>query len=179
MRRFVRMFRRRKQRDLASDQSGVAAIEFALIGMGMFTMLSGAVDVTYAITINRDLHRVAAEIALVLAASPTEERFDETIQSILARRANIAPQLPTMQLGMARFREKNNQVEGNSLGGTMTSLPADISARALALLNEGDSGVAVLVTYTHRPIILGLADDWGFRTKNFRATVETVRLRAP
>jgi len=179
MRQFVRMFRRSKRHDMVGDQSGVAAVEFALIGMGMFTMLSGAVDVTNAITIQRDLNRVAVEIALVLAACPTEGRVDETIQAIMEKRANIAPQLPTMQLGMVRFREKNNQIDGNSVGGTMTFLPGDMSTRALALLKEGDSGVAVLVTYTHQPIILGLADDWGFRTKNFRATVETIRLRAP
>jgi hypothetical protein len=51
----------------------------------------------------------------------------------------------------------------------MTYLPADINAQALAMLANGDSGVAVLATYTHKPVILGLADDWGFTTKNFRA----------
>ncbi|WID99558.1 hypothetical protein QO058_22835 [Bosea vestrisii] len=154
-------------------------MEFALISTAMFALLSGAVDLTQAITIKRDLNRVAAEAAMVLAACPNEDCFNQTMQSIMARRANIAPKLPTMQLGMARFREKNNQIEANSLGGTMTFLPADLSARALALLADGDSGVAVLATYTHQPIILGLADDWGFTTKNFRAATVTIRLRAP
>lgn len=40
---------------------------------------------------------------------------------------------------------------------------------AMARMAEGDRGVAVLATYTHTPIILGLADDWGFTTKNFRS----------
>lgn len=178
MRRITDFLRRAPRRDIVRDQSGVAAIEFALISTAMFAMLSGAVDLTQAITIQRDLNRVAAEIAQVLAACPKEDCVDRTIQSILARRGNIAPNLPTMQLGMARFKEVNNQIDGNSMGGTMTFLPPDMNTRALALLANDDSGIAVLATYTHQPIILGLADDWGFTTKNFRAPVVTIRLRA-
>ena len=46
MRRIVDLFRRIPRRDIVRDQSGVAAIEFALVSTGMFAMLSGAVDLT-------------------------------------------------------------------------------------------------------------------------------------
>jgi Flp pilus assembly protein TadG len=177
MKRFAKLFRPSRRRGLLRDQSGVAALEFALLSTGLFVMLSGAVDITQTVSIQRDLNRVASEIAMVLAACPNEACVDLTIQSVMDRKVNIAPQLGTIQLGMARFKEKNNQIDGNSMGGTMTYLPTDMNTRALTLLNDGDSGVAVLATFTHRPIILGLADDWGFTTKNFRAAVVTVRLR--
>lgn len=172
------LFRNAKRRDFVRDERGVAAVEFALISVVMFAMLSAAVDATQAVTIRRDLNRLTAEIAQVLAACLDETCVDNTILSIMGRSANIAPQLGAIQLGMVRFREKNNQIDGNSLGGNMTYLPADMNTRALALLNEGDSGVGVLATYTHQPIILGLARDWGFTTKNFRSSAVTVRRRA-
>ncbi|MDU0342688.1 TadE/TadG family type IV pilus assembly protein [Bosea rubneri] len=177
MKPVARLFRNAKRRSLVRDERGVAAVEFALISAAMFAMLSAAVDATQAVTIRRDLNRLTAEIAQVLAACPNEVCVDTTILSIMDRRANIAPQLGTIQLGMVRFNEKNNQIDGNSLGGNMTYLPADMNARALALLNDGDSGVGVLATYTHQPIILRLADDWGFTTMNFRSSAVTVRLR--
>ncbi|KRE24028.1 hypothetical protein ASE66_01825 [Bosea sp. Root483D1] len=178
MKRFVRMFRRTKQRDLISDQNGVAAVEFALIGMGMFTMLSGAVDITQAITIQRDLNRVAAEVAQVLAACKGAPGCAiPVMEAINARRANIAPNLGTIQLGMAYFTKDNNRVE--EIGGFMTYLPSDMNADAMARLENKDKGVAVLATYTHQPIILGLANDWGFTTKNFRAPRVVLSYRPP
>ena len=157
-----------RRRGLVRDQRGVAAVEFALISTGMFAMLSAAIDLTQMITIQRDLHRLTAEIAQVLAACKENETCrNNAILSINERRVNIAPQLETMQLGMAHFERNNNKID--PIRGTMTYLPADINAQALAMLAEKDTGVAVLATYTHKPIILGLADDWGFTTKNFRA----------
>lgn len=172
------LFRNAKRRNFFRDQRGVAAVEFALISVVMFAMLSAAVDGTQAITIKRDLNRLTAEIAQVLAACSDETCFDTTVLSILDRRANIAPQLGAIQLGMVRFIEKNNQIDSNRLGGNMTYLPADMNTRALALLREDDSGVGVLATYTHQPIILGLARDWGFTTMNFSSSAMTIRRRA-
>jgi Flp pilus assembly protein TadG len=179
MKSIARLFRNAKRRSLVRDERGVAAVEFALISAAMFAMLSAAVDATQAVTIRRDLNRLTAEIAQVLAACSDQLCVDLTIVSIMDRRANIAPQLETIQLGMVRFSKKNNQIDGNSLGGNMTYLPADMNTRALALLREGDSGVGVLATYTHQPIILGLARDWGFTTMNFRSSAMTIRQRAP
>lgn len=175
MRRLARIFRRGSRRGIVRDQSGVAAVEFAFISTAMFAMLSGAVDLTYAITIQRDLNRIAAEIAMALASCPDESCLTQTIQSIGPRRPSIAPALPTIEIGMAYFQEKNNAIDGNSMGGTMTFLPPDMNARALTLLGDLDHGVAVRVSYTHRPIILGFADDWGFTVKNFSAWVVTLR----
>lgn len=178
MGRIVDFFRRARRRSIVKDQGGVAAVEFALISTGMFAMLSGAVDMMNAITIHRDLNRVAAEIVMVLAACSNESCVDRTILSIMDRRGSVAPQFPTMELGMVRFCEKSNQIEGNSVGGNMTYLPADMNTEALTVLTEGDCGVGVRVAFTHRPIILGFANDWGFTTKNFSAVLVTVRSRA-
>lgn len=167
MNRITKLLRRVRRRDIVRNESGLAAVEFALISTGMFAMLSGAVDLTQTITIHRDLNRLVAEIAQVLAACPDETCRNVTIQSINERRANVAPKFASMQLGMAHFDRTNGKID--PIRGTMTFLPADMNAQALSMLADKDKGVAVLATYTHQPIILGLADDWGFTTKNFRA----------
>lgn len=177
MRRFVSIFAGKMRRDIARDERGVAAVEFALISTAAFAMLSAAVDMTQLITTHRDLNRLTAEIAQVLGACPDDSCLAQTIRSIIDRKANIAPKMSTIQLSMAYFTEKNNAIDGNSIGGNMTFLPADISAAALTMLNDKDQGVAVLATYTHEPIILGLADNWGFTTKNFRAFAVNLRRR--
>lgn len=159
---------RRERRGIVRDESGLAAVEFALLSAGMFMFLSGAVDVINTITIHRDLDRFTAEAAQVLASCKGAPACAiATMDAINTRRTNIAPKLGTMQLGMAYFDKANNRLE--NMGGTMTYLPSDMNSQALSMLANGDKGVAVLATYTHQPIILGLADDWGFTTKNFRA----------
>jgi Flp pilus assembly protein TadG len=167
MKQIVRLRGLARRRSLLRDQSGLAAVEFAFVSIGMFAMLSAAVDLTQMITIHRDLGRLTAEIAQALAACPNQTCRNDAILAINDRRINIAPQLESVQLGMAHFDRTNNKID--PIRGTMTYLPADINAQALAMLANGDSGVAVLATYTHKPVILGLADDWGFTTKNFRA----------
>jgi Flp pilus assembly protein TadG len=169
MGRIARLFRPSRKRGLYRDQSGVAAIEFALIGMGMFVMLSGAVDVTQAITIQRDLNRFTAEVAQAVAAAckGAASCAASAMDAVRLRQTNVAPKLGTMQLSMANFDKNNDRVE--NIIGTMTYLPADMNADAMAKLANGDKGVAVLATYTHQPIILSFASNWGFTTKNFRS----------
>jgi Flp pilus assembly protein TadG len=169
MKRIARLLRISKRRDLVRDQSGLAAVEFALISTAMFAMLSGAVDLTQAITIRRDLNRLTAEIAesIAISCKGASGCSISAMDAIRARQANIAPKLATVQLGMATFLKKNNRAD--DIVGTMTYLPTDMNTDAMARMQEGDRGVAVLATYTHTPIILGLADDWGFTTKNFRS----------
>lgn len=178
MKPIARLFRNANQRDLIRDQSGVAAVEFALMSMVMFMMLSGAVDATQAVTIKRDLDRLTAEIAqsIAIACKGASGCSISVMDAIRSRQANIAPQLATVQLGMATFLKKNNRAD--DIVGTMTYLPTDMNTDAMARMAEGDRGVAVLATYTHAPIILGLADDWGFTTKNFRSARVVISSRS-
>ena len=62
------MLKRIRMRRIAGDERGVAAIEFALISTMAFMLLSGAVDLIQVITVQRDLNRITAEAAQVLAA---------------------------------------------------------------------------------------------------------------
>ncbi len=169
MRRFTRLFGPSRRRGLLRDQRGVAAIEFALISTVMFALLSGAVDLTQAIIIQRDLNRFTAEVAQALASTCQGKQscFAAAMETVRARQVNIAPKLATMQTGIANFDRESDRIA--NIIGTMTELPPDMNTRALAIMANGDKGVGVRATYTHRPIILGLADDWGFTTKNFVA----------
>lgn len=168
MRRLIRSFGLRRC-GLGRDQRGVAAVEFALISTAMFAFLSAAVDLTQAITIQRDLNRFTAEVAQALASACKGGAgcFATAMETIRERQVNIVPNLSAMQLGIANFDRDNDRIE--NIIGTMTYLPADMSTQAMSIMANKDKGVGVRVTYTHQPIILGLADDWGFTTKNFTA----------
>jgi len=163
-------------RRIAGDERGVAAIEFALISTMAFALLSGAVDLIQVITVQRDLNRITAEAAQALAACADGSscRTDFPL-ALNDRQVNITPQLSGMQISAASFKRLNNKID--EMVGTMTYLPADMNTIALAMLANGDSGVAVLATYTHKPIILGLAQKWGFTTKDFRAFSVNLRGR--
>jgi Flp pilus assembly protein TadG len=182
MKRMPELLARARRRSFVRDERGVAAIEFALISTGMFAMLSGAVDLTQAITINRDLHRLAAEAAQVVVACPNLDCRRNVFLALNTHGANIAPQLASMQISGAFFGKDNDTIV--NMEGTMTQLPAgppdapvNMRAQALAMLANGDRGVAVLAKYTHQPIILGLAQKWGFSTKNFAAPVVNLASR--
>lgn len=165
----------RVRRGVVRDERGVAAIEFALISTMMFALLSGAVDLVQMITVQRDLNRITAEAAQVLTACSGTSCRAVAAQSFYDRRANIAPQFDGIQIGAVSFTRINDKID--NLVGTMTYLPADMNTAALAMLANNDSGVAVLVTYTHTPIILGFAQKWGFTTKDFRAYSVNLRGR--
>jgi len=171
----VRRLLRRARRGVVRDERGVAAIEFALISTMMFALLSGAVDLVQMITVQRDLNRITAEAAQVLAACSDTSCRAVAAQSFYDRRTNIAPQFGSLQIGAVSFTRLNDKID--NMVGTMTYLPADMNTAALAMLTNGDSGVAVLVTYTHTPIILGFAKNWGFTTKDFRAFSVNLRGR--
>ena len=183
MKQISGLLARVRRRRFVRDERGVAAIEFALISTGMFAMLSGAVDLTQAITISRDLDRLAVEVAQVISACPDLACRSSVFLSLNSRRANIAPQLATMQVSAAYFGKANNAIV--NMEGTMTELPSgppvsttNMRADALAMLQNGDKGVAVLITYAHRPIILGFAQKWGFTIKNFEGSVVNLAVRS-
>jgi Flp pilus assembly protein TadG len=175
MRSLRRWLGYKQHRSFVGDEGGVAAVEFALISTCMFAMLSGAVDLTQAITISRDLNRLAAEIAQTTTACPDLTCRSNVLLSPNQRRANLAPQLMTMTASTAYFGKANNTIV--DMEGSMTELTASLRAQALAMLQNGDKGVAVQLTYTHQPIILGFAQKWGFNTKNFTASVVNVASR--
>jgi len=172
----VRRWLRGARRGVVRDERGVAAIEFALISTMMFALLSGAVDLVQMITVQRDLNRITAEAAQVLAAcvKGTSCRTDFPI-ALGSKQTNITPQLNGIQISAVSFTRTNDKID--DMVGTMTYLPADMNTMAMAMLANNDSGVAVLATYTHTPIILGFAQNWGFTTKDFRAFSVNLRGR--
>lgn len=179
MRRILGSFIGRKRCSIIRDESGVAAVEFALISAGMFMLLSAAVDMTQMITIDRDLDRVTAEAAQVVAACPDIACRRDVFLGLQSHVANIAPQLATMRITGAYFGRKGNLI--TNMEGPMTDLQVEkvnLKPKALAVLQDGDKGVAIYASYTHRPIILGFAQKWGFTTMNFASDVVTLTSRS-
>lgn len=160
-----------------SDQRGVAAVEFALLGTLMLTLLAGGVDLTNALIVQRDVARLSNEIAQALTGCGGESCVITNGTAINGRLQNIAPGLDGITVGFTNVQRLNNTIVAQ--GGNMTYLPADMTTVAKSVLpNEKDWGVATLVTYTHKPILLSFAKDWGFNLANFRSYAITLRVKA-
>lgn len=175
MRGFRRFSFRSGSRALLRDERGVAAVEFALISAAMFMMLSGGVDLTRAVIAQRDLNRFTAELAQVLAECRSQGCVVTTITNVNLRLANAAPGISNLQLGAAEISRRSDSIKTEI--GTLTYLEADMTARAMTALQNGDYGVAVRATSSVQPIILGFAQKWGFTVKNFRSFAIALRDR--
>lgn len=168
-------FRRRRARQMLRDESGMAAVEFGLISMVLFSMLAAAVDLGQALVIRRDITRFTAEAAMVLAVADGETQAAVLGQQINAKAANILPGKSGIEIGSTTITRKNDVILVGA--GTMTYLPADVNAQALATLANNDHGVVVRASYTHEPIILGFAEKFGLSTRTFTAATVALRLR--
>jgi Flp pilus assembly protein TadG len=160
-----------------SDERGVAAVEFALLGTLLLTLLAGGVDLTNALIVQRDVDRLSNEVAQALTGCGGESCVVSNGSAINARLQNIALGLDGITVGFTNIQRLNNTIVAQ--GGNMTYLPADMTTVAKSVLpNEKDWGVATLVTYTHKPILLSFAKDWGFNVAEFRSYAVTLRVKA-
>lgn len=165
----------RSPRRMLRDERGMAAVEFGLISTLLFTMMAAAVDLSQALTIQRDITRFTAEAALVLASQDNENLAALTGQQINAKIANVLPGKTGIEVGSTTIVRKDNTILVGI--GTMTYLPPEANASALATLQNGDHGVVVRASYRHEPIILGFAETFGLRTRTFTAATVALRMR--
>lgn len=168
-------WRRRRAGSLLRDERGVAAIEFSLLAVLVFTMLAAAVDMTQALIIQRDINRFTAAAAMVLATADDDTKVALAGLEINAKIANVLPGWTGVEVGSASIVREGSAIRVGV--GTMTYMPPEANAAALAALSDKDHGVVVRASYRHEPIILGFAERFGLTTRTFVATTAALRLR--
>lgn len=142
---------RKFARKLATDTSGAAAIEFTFIAVVLFVLLAGTVDLVDEQTRQREVDRIAVEVAEALGDCPDSDCVRAGIQDIIQSNRVIIDQVSGATLGTAEITRISNAIV--ILQGTMTYLPTDVKNEALATLANTDIGVAVLITYNFNPPI--------------------------
>ncbi len=150
MRNWIQQGRALTQK-MARDTSGAAAIEFTFIAIVLFVLLAGVVDLVDEQTRQREIDRISVEVAEAMADCPDSDCVRVAVQDILRSSAVILNEVSGATLGAAEVARMSSGIV--VLQGTMTYLPNDVKNEALAVLANGDIGVAVLVSYNYRPAI--------------------------
>jgi Flp pilus assembly protein TadG len=135
----------------AKEASGAAAIEFALIATVLVALFGGAVDLIDEQTRRREVDRVAVEVAEAVARCPDSDCVRQNIQVLIEKRDAILGETPGGVLGVAEVTRTGNLII--VLQGSMTYLPDDLKTEALAVLEDKDVGIAVLLSYQYDPLV--------------------------
>lgn len=135
--------------ELASDISGAAAIEFALLATVLVALLGGGVDLIDEQTRRREVERITVEIAEALAQCPDSDCVRQNVQTLITHNSVILRGVQGGALGTAEVARVGSTLV--VLQGSMTYLPDDVKREAMAVLESRDVGVAVLLEYQYQP----------------------------
>lgn len=149
MKRFSEM-RRGFVRRLARGESGAAALEFGLIAPILVVLAGGVIDLVDEQTRRREVDRISVEIAEALASCPTTDCVRKGVNDIIAGSAVVLDEAPGGTVGTAEITRSGSTLV--VLQGSMTYLPDDVKTEALAVLEDQDVGIAVVVNYTYKPM---------------------------
>lgn len=154
---------------LSADVRGTAAIEFAFIAMTLLVLMVGALDLTAAFVIQRDIKRVSVEIAQGLSScGRSQDCMMTMMKAVNDRTSNIFVGFSDATLGIALITRKSGAIQVQA--GVMTYLPPDIDLQAkTALPDDGDCGVANQISYRHTPLLLAFSSSWGLKVMDMRS----------
>jgi Flp pilus assembly protein TadG len=138
------------------SQSGVAAVEFALIAPVLILLMAGSFEIGRALQSVQAVNKLASQYAIAWADctdEPAGTCNTELSQYTNANAiANLAPQLSnTVTLQMFQVTMSGTTptvVYSYPTGGTLTS--TQIAAAQSVLQTSGQSGVIVTVSYTYK-----------------------------
>jgi len=151
---------------LRGDQSGTAALEFALVGMFLVVGLLNAIDVGY-----YTYQRMTVENAAQAGAQQAWKTCNDpssmlpATQNCTGLNTAITTAIQSSSLGTAITLASGYPAEGyycvNSSGalqavGSLSSKPANCSAAGNSALSPGDY-IQVGVTYTYAPLFPGIS----------------------
>jgi Flp pilus assembly protein TadG len=147
---------RQRSRHFTADQRGVSAVEFALLLPLMLTMYFGTLEVTDAISADRQVTLVASTVASITAQYTTVSSTDVT--NILAAASAVLAPFPTAN---AKVTLSSVLIDANgnatvdwsaTLNGTQRS--GNVSALIPAALKiAGTSVIWGEATYNYKPVI--------------------------
>jgi Flp pilus assembly protein TadG len=134
------------------DKTGVASVEFALLGTVLLLIFAGSFDVVYMVSARRDADRASMLIAHAMATCPNSSCMSELINTYLPRKANALIRYPTAPLDIYLIQNQNGTIKPCS--GTSTTLSDDkLIASAKNLLRSDDVGSAVMMTTSYLSIL--------------------------
>jgi Flp pilus assembly pilin Flp len=159
-------------RRFGTDARGVAAVEFTFVLPLILLLLAGSFEVGRAVQVNRAVHMLSAQIALVAAdcVSPTAGACAAEPATIAAAASHLTPVLDSARLNVtsAQFTRNGGLINALHLNGLTI---ADFSATALTRFRDGQTGIVVRVSYRHAPLIFpSLADSFMGSALSFEVT---------
>jgi Flp pilus assembly protein TadG len=156
---------------LIENESGAAALEFAVIVSVILALLGGAVDLIDEQTRRREVDRIAVEVAEALARCPDTDCVRKGVQGLIDKSAVVLDEAAGGSMGTAEVARSGDVVV--VIQGSMTYLPTDVNDEVKAVLEDQDVGIAVLVNYTYKPLIGLLSPD----TKTIRRFAVALRAK--
>ena len=144
-------------RRCVANEQGAAAIEFGFLAAILVALLGGAVDLFDEQTRRREVDRITVEVAEALANCPDTDCVRKGVQALIDSDDVVLGSTPGGALGTAEITRVDNVLI--VLQGSMTFLPDDLKNEALAVLDEQDVGIAVLVSYTYEPLVGLISSD--------------------
>ena len=135
------------------DRKGVVAVEFALLLPIMIILWAGIVEFTTLQSAGRKVNLAAQSVADIVAQeqSVTQQRLDNIIRAATI----IITPFPTDSLNIGIQSIETDAAGAISVGwetGALNGIPA----QAPSLINQNDSTIHVLVTYTYQPVLSNL-----------------------
>lgn len=141
---------------LRHHRGGAVAVEFALVATILLTLIAASVDLISISGFNREIERSTTQVAAAVTSCPSPSTagfascVTDTIKGYSDRKINTLVRYPSMTLSMVQIVEVSNAIR--ICTGTATYLPTDVSQSALAILNDKDSAIVVLMSMTYQPI---------------------------
>ena len=135
------------------DRKGVVAVEFALLLPIMILIWAGIVEFTNLQSAARKVNLASHSVADIVAQeqSVTQDRLDNIIRAATI----IMTPFPTGSLTIG-IQSIETDADGNISVGWETGSLNGIPAEAASLVNQNDSTIHVLVTYTYQPVLSNL-----------------------
>lgn len=130
-------------KNLGAETRGAVTIEFALSSIVLMGFMACATDALILINQQRDVDRMATQIAMSLAACPDSNCVTSRLTQINERRNHLLTGITAPVLGMAEFNVKGTAYPVSV--GNMTYLPTDLLASAKATCGDNDVGIAVAI----------------------------------
>ena len=134
------------------SQSGVAAVEFALISTVLLLLFAGGVDLVYMVSAKRDTDRASMLIAHAMATCSNSSCMSDLINSYAPRKANALIRYPNATVNLYVIQRQSGAIKVCSGTGQVLT-DSDVLASAQKILRDDDVGSAVILTASFTSIL--------------------------
>ncbi|KQT61114.1 hypothetical protein ASG52_17960 [Methylobacterium sp. Leaf456] len=145
--------RLRTPRDWLADRDGSVLVEFAVLSIVLLMFSAAGVDLANIAGYHREIERSTTQIAAAITSCPPSSTpgyvscTTDTIKDYTARKANTLIRFPTMELSIMQINKVSGAIR--VCAGTGTYLDADIKTRALAVLDDKDVAIVVVMSMNY------------------------------